>query len=189
MSTPLPHRKYGLCIALAVLLPACTEIIPPTAHIHFQTSFEMDDPVPLHNFSDHVHVSIGNGPQAPYTAKANVGYTGLHALHYQGEGEGEGEGRRVTLFELDIPVSEHTTLSWKVLPEIVGDDPIQSTLVSTGVSLDILFDDGTRLSELPACDHHGALLGAAAQARSNTLYPQQWVHKQVRSFGAKGHVN
>jgi len=107
MPTPLPHYKYGLCIALAVLLPACAEIIPPAAHIHFQTSFEMDEPIPLHNPIGNVQVSIGNGPQVSYTAKANVGYTGLRALHYQGEGE----GGRVGLFELDIPVGQHTTLS------------------------------------------------------------------------------
>jgi len=169
---PLPY----LSIALAILLPACTEVSPPQAHTHFKTSFELDDPAPLQSGTPHLQVSIGNGPGAPYTAKAHVGYSGLRALHYQGEGE----GGRVSLFELDIPVSKHTTLSWKVFPEIIGDDPVMSTLVSTGVSLDLLFDDGRRLSELSARDHHGVLPNAAAQADSNTLYPQQWVHKQVR---------
>jgi len=169
-----------LYIALTALLSACSQVSPPTPHTHFQTSFEMEEPIPLHSpiapSGVNVRTSIGRGPQAPYTAKANVGYSGQHALHYQGEGT----GGRITLFAVDIPVSAHTILSWMVLPEILGEDPVMSTLVSTGVSLDLLFDDGRRLSELGARDQHGVLLGAAAQAHSNTLYPQQWVHKQVR---------
>src|SRR5690606_7781746 len=61
-------------------------------------------------------------------------------------------------------------------PEIVDGDPV----ASTGVSLDLVFDDGRRLSQLDARDHHGAGIGAAAQAASKTLYPQQWARKAVR---------
>src|SRR5690606_31905407 len=75
-----------------------------------------------------------------------------------------------------VPVRENTTLSWLVLPEIVDGD----TVASTGVALDLVFDDGSRLSQLDARDQHGAGIGAAAQAASKTLYPQQWARKAVR---------
>jgi len=161
---------------MGILLSACTQTTAPVSRFHFQTSFETHDPVPLHNSIANVQIALGNGPQAPYTAKPNVGYSGQHALHYRGERE----GGRVRLFEVDIPVSEHTTLSWMVFPKMSGDDPARSALTSTGVSLDIVFDNGKRLSEFSAYDQHGARLGAVAQAQSKTLYPQQWNRKQVR---------
>jgi len=177
MTPPTSHFLPLSGIALALLLCACNEApLPPTAEIHFHTSFETDDPPPLSVTAVQVQTAIGDGPQAPYTAKAHVGYSGERALQYQGEGA----GGRVRLFELDLPVTEYTTLSWMVLPEIVGDDPLLSTYASTGVAIDLLFDDGTRLSESAARDHHGAPLTAARQAQSKTLYPQQWTHKQVR---------
>lgn len=101
-----------------------------------------------------------------------MGYSGLRALQYAASGG----GGRQTLFNIDIPVQRDTSLSWLVMPEIVDGD----ALASTGVALDLVFDDGRRLSELSAHDQHGAGVSAAAQGASNTLYPQQWARKQVR---------
>ncbi|TYT23654.1 glycoside hydrolase family 92 protein [Luteimonas viscosa] len=138
----------------------------------FSTSFERDDPAPAQRGDDGARVRVGTGPEAPYAARAGMGYSGLAALRF------EGTGGRTRLFEVDIPVQADTRLSWMVLPEIVGED----TVASTGVSLDLVFDDGHRLSEIGARDHHGAAIGAQAQADSETLYPQQWARKEVR-FG------
>lgn len=136
----------------------------------FSTSFERDDPAPAQRGDDGARVRVGTGPEAPYAARAGMGYSGLAALRF------EGTGGRARLFEVDIPVQADTRLSWLVLPEIVGED----TVASTGVSLDLVFDDGRRLSETGARDHHGAAIGAQAQADSETLYPQQWARKEVR---------
>ncbi|MBP6799346.1 MAG: GH92 family glycosyl hydrolase, partial [Luteimonas sp.] len=87
-----------------------------------------------------------------------------------------GRGGRARLFEVDIAVRDDTVLSWLVLPEIVDG----ATEASTGVSLDLVLDDGRRLSQLGLRDQHGAGLGAKAQAASKTLYPQQWARKAVR---------
>jgi len=177
MNTHHRHTSSRIGVILPFLLLACSAASsPPAPHTHFNTSFETGEPVPLTSPPGQVQVAIGTGPAAAYTAKADVGYSGLHALHV----EAQGAGGRVRLFAVDIPVSANTTLSWLVLPEIIGDDPVLSTLVSTGVSLDLVLDDGRRLSELAARDHHGVLLGAAAQGASNTLYPQQWARKEVR---------
>ena len=113
-----------------------------------------------------------HGPAAPYTAKRNAGYSGLHALHYSSEG---GSARR-ELFRTDLPIEADTTLSWLVLPEIVGGDSVASTYVS----LDLLLDDGSRVSAGAARDQHGVAIGARAQGESKTLYPQQWARKAVR---------
>lgn len=139
----------------------------------FASSFEPRDPQPRLRPDDiDIALSIGAGPDAPYNAKANAGYSGLHASRYQGHGA----GGRAQLFAVDIPVDADTTLSWLVMPEIVDGN----TVASTGVAIDLVFDDGRRLSQLDVRDQHGAGITATAQAASKTLYPQQWTRKQVR---------
>jgi predicted alpha-1,2-mannosidase len=138
---------------------------------HFSTSFEPGEAVPATLEAGDLRLAVGNGPEHPYAAKRGVGYSGAHALRYRGDA-----AARTLLYSVDIEIGKDTTLSWMVLPEIVEGD----TYASTGVSLDLVFDDGTRLSETGARDQHGALVGAAGQLASKTLYPQQWARKQVR---------
>ncbi|WP_225209862.1 GH92 family glycosyl hydrolase [Xanthomonas bonasiae] len=140
----------------------------------FASSFERGEPAPApaaQPGQQGVQIAVGNGPAHPYAAKAGMGYTGLHALRYRAAAAG-----RASLFAVDVAVEPDTMLSWMVLPEIVDGD----TVASTGVAVDLLFDDGRRLSELGLEDQHGALVSAQGQAASQTLYPQQWALKQVR---------
>lgn len=161
--------RSGTVFALAALLSA--PAAAGAGEARFATSFERGEPVPAASPGGAVRVGTGNGPEQPYAARKGMGYSGKRALHYRGDAAG-----RVRLFPVDIGVGKDTTLSWMVLPEITGGD----TATSTGVSLDLVFDDGRRLSETGARDQHGAAVGAAGQAASKTLYPQQWTHKQVR---------
>ena len=163
-------------IAAAMLLLSCATA--GAAEPRFSTSFESGDPVPASEAGDGVRVSLGSGPERPYAAKPKAGYSGTRALHYTGDDA----GGRVQLFPVDIVIGGDTTLSWKVLPEIVDGN----ASASTGVSLDLVLDDGQRISSLALLDNHGVRLGAAAQAQSNTLYPQQWAHKAVRLGELKG---
>jgi len=156
-------------LALAALLAA--PAVAGAGEARFATSFERGEPAPAVSAGDAVQVAIGNGPEQPYAARKGMGYSGTRALRYRGDAAG-----RVRLFPVDIGVDKDTALSWLVLPEIVAGD----TASSTGVSLDLVFDDGRRLSEIGARDQHGAPVGAAGQAASKTLYPQQWARKQVR---------
>lgn len=160
----------------AALLLACGTA--STAEPRFYTSFETGNPVSAAREGDGVRVDLGSGPERPYAAKPKAGYSGTNALRYTAQGS----GGRVPLFPVDILIGADTTLAWKVLPEIVGDN----ANASTGVSLDLVLDDGQRLSGLTLRDNHGVRLGAAAQAQSNTLYPQQWTHKAVRLGKLKG---
>ncbi len=161
-------RRALLPLALAL---ACATTAMPVLAQGLQTSFEPGEPAPT-QAAGALQVAIGNGPAAPYTAKRNAGYSGLHALHYSSEG---GSARR-ELFRTDLPIEADTTLSWLVLPEIVGGDSVASTYVS----LDLLLDDGSRVSAGAARDQHGVAIGARAQGESKTLYPQQWARRAVR---------
>ncbi|WP_313426348.1 GH92 family glycosyl hydrolase [Stenotrophomonas rhizophila] len=163
-----PARHALLPLALAV---ACASLALPALGQGLQTSFERGEPAPLAG-KQALQVEVGGGPRAPYAAKPGVGYSGLRALHYTGSG---GTQQR-RLFNTDVAIEADTTLSWLVLPEIVGTD----TVASTYVSLDLLLDDGSRVSASDARDQHGSALGAAAQGDSKTLYPQQWARKAVR---------
>src|SRR5580765_2011679 len=166
----LRARTLPIIILAALAADAGAQSHPASA---FASSFELRDPQPLlKTGSGDVALSIGDGPSAPYAAKANAGYSGQHALRYRGHGA----GGRARLFDVDIAVDADTVLSWLVLPEIVDGN----TVASTGIGIDLVFDDGRRLSQLRALDQHGAGITAASQASSKTLYPQQWAHKQVR---------
>lgn len=161
-------RRALLPLALAL---ACASLPLPVLAQGLSTSFEAGEPVPL-KAGGTLRLEIGQGPEAPYAAKRNAGYSGLRALRYTGSG---GEARR-ELFRTDLVIDADTTLSWLVLPEIVGSD----TVASTYVSLDLVLDDGSRVSASSARDQHGIALGARAQGESKTLYPQQWARKAVR---------
>jgi len=170
---PNHHRLRGIALHVSsamLLLAAATSA--GAADARFATSFESIDPVPATLSAEGVKVELGSGPERPYTAKPKTGYSGLRALRYSAGGS----GGRLQLFPVDIEVKQDTTLSWMVLPEIVDGD----TAASTGVSLDLVLDDGQRVSATALVDNHGVRLGAAAQAQSKTLYPQQWAHKAVR---------
>ena len=170
---PLSRLHAGGSLAL---LLACGSA--GAADTRFSTSFETGEPAPALLSGEGLRVEPGAGPERPYAAKPKAGYSGTRALRYAGEGA----GGRLQLFPVDILVGADTVLSWKVLPEIVDGNPA----ASTGVSLDLVLEDGARISALGLRDHHGVRLGAAEQAQSKTLYPQQWAHKAVRLEMLKG---
>ena len=163
--THTPRLLRGsLACAVALVLGS-----PAALAADFQSSFEPGQPAPQ-SASGGPSVKVGDGPQAPYAAKAKVGYSGLHALAY------DGSAGRTTLFKVDATIDADTTLSWLVLPEMVDGDTVSSTYVS----LDAVLEDGTRVSATPALDQYGFGVGAQAQGDSKSLYPQQWARKAVR---------
>ncbi|MCS4229985.1 putative alpha-1,2-mannosidase [Stenotrophomonas maltophilia] len=159
-------RRAPLCLALALAM------LPAAHAAALSTSFEAGQPMPPAGAGGPLSLRVGPGPADPYAAKAGVGYSGQRALQYRSTG---GTARQV-LLATDQQIDADTTLSWMVLPEIVDGD----TAASTHVSLDLLLDDGQRVSASAARDQHGVALGATAQGDSKTLYPQQWARKAVR---------
>ena len=115
---------------------------------------------------------VGNGPSSAYAAKTGVGFTGLKALRYAGRVSAAGGGHSwEKVYDVDIPVSQRTELSYRIFPELTGGD---LTYPSTFAAVDLAFTDGTYLSDLKAVDQLGFGLSPRAQGLSKALYANQW---------------
>nr|SBO97921.1 Alpha-1,2-mannosidase [Nonomuraea gerenzanensis] len=124
-----------------------------------------------------MRTQVGTGPTGGYVSKPRAGFTGLHALQYAGSTTAEAGGHSVNrVFEVDLPVTATTELSYLVFPEFTAADP---RYPSTYVSVDLAFGDGTYLSDLGAVDQHGVRLAPRAQGESKTLYADQWNFKRA----------
>ena len=148
----------------------------------FWSSFEPGQPspaaAPVQGEGATLSVRVGGGAEVAYTSKPGVGFSGVHSLRYDGKVPGSKGGQAVAeLFDVSIPVTATTELSYKVFPEFIDGD---LRYPSTFVALDLLFTDGTRLSELGARDQQGFTLSPLGQGASKSLYTQQWNHKQTR---------
>jgi len=146
----------------------------------FHTSFEQADPQPVltrgeRSGSVDLALRLSDGPDAAYTARPHVGFTGVRSLAYGGKLQAGGGDARQVLFDVDIPVTSATALSYFVFPAFIEGD---LAYPSTWIALDLEFDDGTRLSDLGARDQHGFALSARGQGESKSLYTGQWNHKQ-----------
>src|SRR3954469_20004730 len=109
----MTYFSYHTCALAAAMLLACAAA--GAAGPRFSTSFEAGEPVPAALQEDGLRLSLGSGPERPYAAKPKAGYSGARALRYSSDGA----GGRIALFAVDIVIGADTTLSWKVLPEIV----------------------------------------------------------------------
>ncbi|WP_181308453.1 GH92 family glycosyl hydrolase [Nonomuraea fuscirosea] len=125
-----------------------------------------------------MRTQVGNGPHGGHVSKPRAGFSGLRALQYAG-GTTSAKGGRATnkVFEVDIPVTATTELSYVVFPEFTAAD---LRYPSTYVSVDLAFSDGTHLSGLKAVDQHGVRLAPREQGESKTLYADQWNYKLSR---------
>ena len=121
---------------------------------------------------------VSGGPVNGWTMRPNAGWTGVRALQYSGGHISEDRAFAYNkVFDVDIPVTDATELSYVAFPELTAND---LSYPSTHVAVDLAFDDGTYLSELEAEDHHGFDLNPQAQGASNSLWPDQWNHKRSR---------
>ncbi|MFS8580142.1 MAG: GH92 family glycosyl hydrolase, partial [Novibacillus thermophilus] len=119
------------------------------------------------------------GPSSAYAAKTNVGWTGLKAFSYSGTHLTEGRAYSYNkIFDVDIPVTEDTELSYYIFPEFTDKDHLD--YASTYAAVDLAFSDGTYLHELDAVDQHGVKLNPQDQGNSKTLYAHQWNFKKSK---------
>ena len=137
----------------------------------FQSSFEAGQPQPLAmttspTFS--AQVDGGPGKDVVLTAKPGVGFTGLRSLHYRGSADGSQQQK---LFDIDLPVRADTQLSYVIFPQRVEDDLRNP---ANYVVVDLVFDDGSRLSTSGALDQHRVPATARGQGDGRVLYPDQW---------------
>lgn len=137
----------------------------------FYSSFEDGDTLPAGQGESGLAIERTGGPpkEAVFTAKADVGFTGLHSLRYSGKASGR--ARSVKLFDVDVPVAADTRLSYRVFPRSREGDLHNG---ATYVALDLVFDDGSRLSQRQPRDEYNMLLTARGQGEARLLYPDQW---------------
>jgi predicted alpha-1,2-mannosidase len=121
---------------------------------------------------------VGDGPRGGYTAKSGVGFTGVKAFEYAGTHEADGRGYSYNrVFDVDVRVRSTTELSYLIYPDFVEGD---LSYPSTYASVDLVFTDGSSLSDMGARDQHGAILSPRGQQASKTLYTNQWNFKKSR---------
>ncbi len=176
--------QLGALVAAIALAGCATPIAAPerstssSAKAGFWSSFEAGDPQPGdvaegRGEGGRIALRIADGPDAAYTARAHAGFTGVHALEYSGKSGGDASR---ALFDVSIPVTTATELSYRVFPQFNDD----LRYPATWVAIDLQFSDGTVLSARGARDQHGFALSPRGQGESKSLYTGQWNHVQSR---------
>jgi predicted alpha-1,2-mannosidase len=115
---------------------------------------------------------VGSGPVRGANDLPSAGFTGTASLRYAGGAQAAGRAYATNkLFDVNIPVGPKTRLSYKIFPELTGED---LQYPSTYAAIDLHFTDGSYLSALSPVDQHGYTLTAAGQGASKVLYADEW---------------
>ncbi|TQE36007.1 glycoside hydrolase family 92 protein [Streptomyces ipomoeae] len=115
---------------------------------------------------------VDRGPNGSATAKAGAGFTGKRALGYAGRHTANGRAYSYNkVFDVDVAVERDTELAYRIFPSMADGDLDYD---ATHVSVDLVFTDGTSLSELGAVDQHGFPLSPRGQGAAKILYVNQW---------------
>ncbi len=159
---------------LAWLIPALASAAALNAT--FYRSFEANESLPPASpaaASFTIEVAGGPDQAAALTARPGVGFSGLHSLHYRGSAGGQ---QTTQLYAVNLPVRADTQLSYLLFPVANAGDLRNP---ANYVAVDLLFDDGSRLSTRGAVDQHRIAAAARAQGEGRTLYPDQWNYLSV----------
>ncbi|MDR1293869.1 MAG: GH92 family glycosyl hydrolase, partial [Bifidobacteriaceae bacterium] len=122
---------------------------------------------------------IGNGPNAGYNIKANMGWTGSKAFHLAGAHVDDGDASAAyTLYTgLSVPIGSATELSYMLIPKLYPEDlsyPSQFT------AIDLEYIDPSdpttphRLSESDLVDQYGFGVSARAQGLAKKMWSNHW---------------
>ncbi|MBR3750522.1 MAG: GH92 family glycosyl hydrolase [Clostridia bacterium] len=118
-------------------------------------------------------LSISEGPGSVWGSVSLKGWSGSSALMLAGIQIGEKAYAEATLYDgLSVKVDSDTYLSYKILPDYVTEYDHEYT--SQYMALDLVFTDGSRLSELGATDQYGFPLTASKQGASKVMYTKTW---------------
>lgn len=168
------RRALSRGLWLAGALPILATAATPEAT--FLRSFEPAEPAPrVSPATSPFSAEVAGGPSATaaLTAKPGVGFSGLHSLHYRGSVGGR---QTVELYAVNLPVRADTRLSYLLFPVSNAGDLRNP---ANYVAVDLLFDDGSRLSTRGALDQHRIGASAHAQGEGRTLYPDQWNYLSI----------
>ncbi|MEU4288062.1 glycoside hydrolase domain-containing protein [Kribbella sp. NPDC026596] len=121
-------------------------------------------------------IEIGGGPGGATSPRA--GFSGVDAIRFAGAG-GRQEG---VLPGVDVVVAAGDRLRYKIYPEL--DE--QLTYAATYAAVDLVFTDGSRLSEAGVVDQYEMPFDAAGQGAAKILYADQWNDVQVELSAVAG---
>ncbi|MEE6273978.1 GH92 family glycosyl hydrolase [Georgenia sp. MJ206] len=114
---------------------------------------------------------VTSGPTSSHTAKTGVGFTGTRSLQYVGQVLEDGDASATNeLFDVDVEIAADSQLTYKIFPVLDA----ALTYAATHVAVDLVLDDGTRLSATDATDAYGFGADARSQGTGKILWPDQW---------------
>ncbi|MFG1995521.1 GH92 family glycosyl hydrolase [Actinoplanes sp. NPDC048988] len=115
---------------------------------------------------------VADGPVRGANMLPKAGFTGVASLRYAGGSEVDGRSYATNkLFDVTIPVGPKSRLSYKIFPELTGEN---LQYPSTFAALDLHFTDGSYLSKRSPVDQHGNALTAAGQGAAKALFADEW---------------
>lgn len=127
---------------------------------------------------------VGSGPTSSPTAALRRGFTGTQALRYAGSHlDGGDAGSTTLLYDVDVEIEADTELSYLLFPELDG----ALTYSSTYTAVDLVLDDGSRLSEHGLTDAYGFGASAREQGAGKISVPNQWNSVRVPLGALAGH--
>lgn len=129
--------------------------------------------------------AVGPGPISGYNMKPNAGWSGLRALRYSGGHVTEGPAAASNvIYDVDIDLEAGDQLSYKIFP-VLGDD---LAYAATYAAVDLVLDDGTRLSQSGIRDVNGFLASARGYGQGKAHYGSQWnsVKVDLSAFADQG---
>ena len=128
---------------------------------------------------DHLNATVTDGPRYNWGNKSGA-WDGEKALHLEGTATGGNAKSDIVLYDdLNIPVTENTRLSYMILPDIGANydnqDAYDYDYTSMYAAIDLVFDDGKRLSDLNAVDQYGTKVSPQAQGHSRIMATNNWL--------------
>ena len=145
-----------------------------------------------------LRAEVGRGPGISYTGVAGMGFASTHAVRFTGVASAAGgDLQRLVLHDLsaDDPAA---TLAPDTVFRWVGSFDLDDAQTFAGgyACLDLVFTDGSRLSQLRGADGDaptdqlGFPMTPAGQGESKAHYPHQWNYREIPAgrFAAERHV-
>ena len=127
-------------------------------------------------------VEVGAGPEAPPSSRPRSGLYSAHPWRYtlQGDQAADNRVQRARLIDLDVVIETGSALEYAIYAEFGGNQADPSAgWGATAAAVDLLLDDGTRLSDHRLRDHHGFIAEVDAQTESRSVVADQWTAKRV----------
>ena len=119
----------------------------------------------------------GAGPTTVVAARPGVGLVSPEPWVVDVPAGTDVERQRLECGLEGVVLEPATELRWAVLPE--GEGGVDTLWDATSVAVDLLFDDGSWLSEAEVTDQYGGGVGAAAQGAAERLWVDQWNLRRV----------